>query len=123
MPNDNSQVSNLTSIMNTTIDPLYVIFEQHLYHFDDAGVERKVFIENIIRDYLAYLSGRHLTIPRPLFQSFYEDHYEMINSMLIKKIYGSLSISEYQSKVPPESREKAKERYNGITRSKTRKAG
>ncbi len=38
--------------MRTEMDPLYVIFEQHLFNFQDSDADRKTFIGNSVTDYL-----------------------------------------------------------------------
>ena len=37
------------------MDPLYVIFEQHLFNFQDPEIDRKTLILRIVTDYRDYL--------------------------------------------------------------------
>lgn len=80
------------------IDPLYVIFEQHLYNFQDSELDRKTFIGNIISEYFAYLRQKKIVVPKSLEPAIAEELYAQINTMLVKKIYGCLSIQEYREK-------------------------
>lgn len=82
----------------SSADPLYVIFEQHLYNFQDSDPDRKTFIENIVQDYLSYLRKMRITIPRSLEHSIVEELVTQVNTMLLKKIYGCSSIQEFKRK-------------------------
>jgi hypothetical protein len=100
------------------LDPLYIIFEQHLFNFQDSEVDRKTFIGNVIRDYLTHLRKLKITIPKPLEQPIVEELGVLINTMLVKKIYGCLNLSEFQQKVSPAQKRQAKVRYSRLARSK-----
>jgi hypothetical protein len=81
------------------LDPLYVIFEQHLYNFQDSDQDRKTFIGNVVNDYLTYLRRLKIAIPRSLEHSIIDELAGQVNTMLVKKIYGCLTIAEYQKSV------------------------
>ncbi len=100
-----------TAKTSTEIDPLYVIFEQHLYNFQDPDVDRKTFVGKIIQDYLTHLRRMSISIPKSLEAPIVEELAEQVNSMLVKKIYGSFSLSEYQQKAPTKIKRKASSRY------------
>jgi hypothetical protein len=101
--------------MTTTAkDPLYVIFEQHLFNFQDSEIDRKTFIGNVVQEYLVHLRKLDITIPKPLEQPVVEELCSQVNTMLVKKIYGCMSISEYQQKVPTTFRRKAKAQYTRL---------
>jgi hypothetical protein len=97
-----------------TLDPLYVIFEQHLYNFQDSEIDRKTFIGNVLQDYVSHLRKLDITIPKPLEQPVFEELASQVNTMLVKKIYGCLSIGEYQRKVPTSARRRAKAKYSKL---------
>jgi hypothetical protein len=48
------------------LDPLYVIFEQHLFNFQDPDVDRKTFIGNVIKEYISHLRKLNISIPKSL---------------------------------------------------------
>jgi hypothetical protein len=93
------------------LDPLYVIFEQHLYNFQDSDSDRSTFISNIVRDYISYLRRLNITVPRSLEQSICEELFTQVNTMLVKKIYGCLSIQDYQKNLTPSVKRKVETRY------------
>lgn len=97
-------------------DPLYVIFEQHLYHFHDEGLDRKTFIAQVIKDYLAFLRKKNITVPRSLENSIIEELANQVHTMLVKKIYGFLTIQDFQKKAPPAAKRKAKASYGKLNK-------
>ncbi len=97
-------------------DPLYVIFEQHLYNFQDSDLDRKSFIERVVQDYVSYLRKNNITIPKSLEASIIEELSLQIQTMLVKKIYGSPSIQHYQKSLPTEVRRKARVKYSKLAR-------
>jgi hypothetical protein len=99
------------------LDPLYVIFEQHLYNFQDSEIDRKTFVANVVKDYLGHLRKLEITIPKPLEGPVVEELSSQVSAMLVKKIYGCLTIGEYQSKVPRADRKKAKTKYVKLQRA------
>jgi hypothetical protein len=96
-------------------DPLYTIFEQHLFNFQDSEQDRKAFIVNIVRDYMAYLRRMNITVPKSLEEPMVEELYEQVNVMLVKKIYGCSSIEEYQKGVKRPMKRRARTRYKRLT--------
>lgn len=100
------------------IDPLYVIFEQHLFNFQDSDSDRKTFIGNIVDDYLRYLRTHNVTVPKSLEQPVIEELFNQVNTMLVKKIYGCVSLDEYvQShvrKAPRATRQRVRKRYTSL---------
>lgn len=102
------------STKSKPLDPLYVIFEQHLYNFQDPDVDRKTFIGNIILDYLSHLRKLNISIPKSLEGPIVEELAQQVNSMLVKKIYGCLSIGEFQRNVPSSEKKKTKARYSKL---------
>lgn len=100
------------------VDPLYVIFEQHLFSFSDAESDRKTFITNVVNDYLTYLRKNNIIVPKSLEQPIVEELGTQVNTMLVKKIYGCLSISDYVGNVGAVTKKKAKSRYQKMTSEK-----
>ena len=101
-------------------DPLYAIFEQHLLNFQDADTDRKTFIGQVIKDYLSYLRKMNIIIPRSLEEPVIEELAPQVNTMLVKKIYGCLTIQEYAAKAPTKSRRPAGGRVGKLAQA-TRK--
>lgn len=98
------------------LDPLYVIFEQHLYNFQDSDSDRKTFIGNIIVEYLTYLRKMNVVVPKSLEQPIIEELATQVNTMLVKKIYGCLSIEDYVKGRPFGEKRKVKTRYQRLTK-------
>lgn len=95
-------------------DPLYVIFEQHLYNFQDSDADRKTFIANIVADYLTYLRRLRIAVPQSLEKSIIEELASQVNTMLVKKIYGCATIEEYQKDLPRSAKRRARTRYTKL---------
>jgi hypothetical protein len=102
------------------LDPLYVIFEQHLFNFSDDELDRQTFIQHVLRDYFSYLRKLNITVPKSLEQPIVEELSGQIQTMLVKKIYGCLSIHDYQKKLPTKEKRKAKTRYSRLSRASGR---
>jgi hypothetical protein len=99
------------STRSEKVDPLYVIFEQHLYNFQDSDQDRKTFICNVVGDYLSYLRKSNLAVPRALEQFIVEELYEQVKMMMLKKIYGCATIQDYRQIVPPKKKRAARSKY------------
>ncbi len=99
------------------LDPLFTIFEQHLYNFQDSEIDRKTFVNNVVQEYLNYLRKLAISVPRTLEGAIVEELAIQVKSMLVKKIYGCLSIQDYQKKQPTQTRRKAKSRYAKIQKA------
>jgi hypothetical protein len=96
------------------VDPLFTIFEQHLYNFQDSDTDRKTFIGNVIHEYLTYLRKMSIVVPRSLEPSIIEELAAQVNTMLVKKIYGCLSIEDFQKQVPGTVKKQARVRYSRL---------
>jgi hypothetical protein len=103
--------------MTTNNDPLYVIFEQHLHCFEDPEIDRKTFIGNVIHDYLSHLRKLNISVPKSLEAPIVEELAHQVNTMLVKKIYGCLTIQEYQKKVPKAAKKKTQGRYKKLRKT------
>ncbi len=98
------------------LDPLYVIFEQHLFNFQDSDADRKTFIGNIVVDYLGYLRKMNIVVPKSLENSIIEELANQVNTMLVKKIYGCSSLKDYQQTAPTPAKRRARERYGKLSK-------
>lgn len=94
--------------LSPQVDPLYVIFEQHLFNFSDSDSDRKTFITNVVADYISYLRKNNIIVPKSLEQPIIEELGTQVNTMLVKKIYGCLSITDYVSGVGAGKKRKPK---------------
>ncbi|MEN9722110.1 MAG: hypothetical protein RJB38_96 [Pseudomonadota bacterium] len=98
----------------TPIDPLYVIFEQHLYNFQDSDSDRKTFIIGIVNEYLGFLRQKNIAVPKSLEPAITEELAQQVNLMMTKKIYGCLSLEDFQRGIPKAKKKRAKQRYQKI---------
>lgn len=98
------------------LDPLYVIFEQHLYNFQDSDIDRPTFLGNVIRDYFAYLRKMNIVIPKSLEAPVHEELATQVNTMLVKKIYGCVTVGEFVDTLTFTAKKKAKTRYKKLER-------
>ena len=96
------------------IDPLYTIFEQHLFNFQDPNSDRKSFIDGIVKDYVTHLRKLGLSVPSEWEEHVSEELFFQVNTMLVKKIYGCLTINEYTAKASTEQKKKAKRQYQKL---------
>jgi hypothetical protein len=97
------------------MDPLYVIFEQHLFSFQDPETDRRSFISKVVTEYLSYLRRLNISVPRSLEQPIVDELSEQVNAMLVKKIYGCLSIEEFRKGATSTDRKKARNRYGKLS--------
>lgn len=88
-------------------DPLFIIFEKHLYDFNYES--RELFIKGVIDEYLKHLAKQKVLVP-PTWQSTLEKNLsEEISDMLVRKLYGCLSVEEFKEKNAPVIRLERKE--------------
>lgn len=96
------------------LDPLYVIFEQHLMNFQDPDMDRKTLILKIVGEYIKYLRLKKVHIPRGLESPIVEELATQVNTMLTKKIYGCLNVQDYQRGVAPKAKRRSRARYQRL---------
>jgi hypothetical protein len=101
-------------VKKETIDPLYAIFEQHLFNFSDPEIDRKTFIANVVVDYLGFLRKKSVVVPRSLEAAIIEELGTQVNAMLVKKIYGCLTIKDFRKGIPGLAKRRAKKRYSRL---------
>ncbi len=99
-------------------DPLYLIFEEHLYNFEDSDADRKTFILNIVNDYLIHLKKLNISVPKTLEHAIVEELSEQVNTMLVKKIYGCHSVKEFQKKLDPTVKKRVRAKYKKLVQKK-----
>ncbi|MBI2712705.1 MAG: hypothetical protein HYX41_07630 [Bdellovibrio sp.] len=97
-------------------DPLYVIFENHLYQFQDDTIDRKTFVIQVVEDYLSFLRRKKIAIPRSLEGQIIEELANQVHTLLIKKIYGFLTIKDFQKRAPVAAKRKAKALYSKLNK-------
>ncbi len=99
-----------------SVDPLYVIFEQHLFNFADPDSDRKTFIAQVVSDYISYLRKNNIIVPKSLEQPIVEELGTQVNTMLVRKIYGCLTLNPFadstSSSVPGQAKKRAKARVS-----------
>lgn len=101
---------------STTVDPLYVIFEQHLFNFADPDSDRPTFIANVVNDYINFLRKSNIIVPKSLEQPIVEELGTQVNTMLVKKIYGCVTVGEFVDTLTFTAKKKAKTRYKKLER-------
>ena len=79
------------------LDPLYVIFEQHLYDFNDDSEEESVFIDKVVTDYLKFLNVCGSIVPAKLQKQIVEDLKEQVGEMLHKRFLGLKEGKEFKA--------------------------
>lgn len=78
------------------IDPLFQLFEQYLLtrSYDDAAA----FTKTLAKEYLAYLDSTPAHVPVHLRAGVLEDLELECHEMLVKKMYGVVSATDYQNR-------------------------
>jgi len=104
----------LKSNESAPLDPLYIIFEEQLYHFNDPDLDRKTFITKVVSEYLSFLRKRQLSVPPEMERYIVEELSLTVSQMLVKKIYGCFSIEEYRQKAPLEVKKKSRSRFKRL---------
>ena len=100
-------------------DLLYTIFEQHLFNFQDPNSDRQTFILTIVKDYLTQLRKLGLSVPKELEEQIFEELFFQVNTMLVKKIYGCMTINEFIAKTPTVEKKARKKKANAKYRALT----
>ena len=99
-------------------DPLFIIFEKHLYDFNYES--REAFIKGVIDDYLSHLMQQKVTVP-PTWKSHLEKTLaEEVSDMLVRKLYGCLTVEEFKEKAQEQkevlitAQKEARKRYQKL---------
>ena len=77
------------------LDPLYIIFEQHLYDFNDDTDTEKYFVQKVVSDYMKFLNTSGAGVPPRLVKQIGEELEDQVGRMLKKKMYGCGTIDEF----------------------------
>ena len=78
-------------------DPLFIIFEKHLYDFNYES--REFFVKGVVDEYISHLVRQQVVIP-PAWKSHLDKSIaEEVSDMLVRKLYGCLTVEEFQAKV------------------------
>lgn len=80
-------------------DPLYAIFEQHLYHFPNVDEDRQVFIAKVVQDYLGFIRRQGIVVPKWIEKDAIEELTQMVETMLTKKIYGTFDLQSFREQL------------------------
>ena len=96
---------------------MYTIFEQHLFNFQDPNADRDAFIDAIVKEYLTHMRKLGLSVPNEWEEVVSEELYFQVRAMLLKKIYGCLTINEYTAKAPTELKKRARKRYQKLDKA------
>jgi hypothetical protein len=98
-------------------DPLFVIFEKHLYDFNYDS--REVFIKSVVDDYMSHLTTQKVLIPPGWRGHLERTLSEEVSDMLVRRLYGCLTVEEF--KLKPEhkdeitlARREARKRYQKL---------
>ncbi|MGE3262496.1 MAG: hypothetical protein AB7K68_12015 [Bacteriovoracia bacterium] len=85
-------------------DPLFIIFEKHLYDFNYES--RELFIGGVVKDYLSHLMRQKAMVP-PAWKGHLEKTLtDEVSDMLVRKLYGCLTVEEFKQKAEkPESKD------------------
>ena len=95
------------------LEALFTILEKHLYDFEDNEESEQVFIDKIINDYFRHLTAAKVVVPRRFMMQIVEELRDQVRKMLVKKMYGCLSIEEYvvNKKDRTELQKKSRKKY------------
>ena len=102
------------TLKKSALDPLFVIFENHLLQFEDSNIDRKTFSSNVVGEYLKTLKNMKIAVPSQYEKAIVEELTDQVNQMLVKKIYGCYSIQEFVSQMPAKDVRRAKARYKKL---------
>ena len=97
------------------VDPLYVIFEKHLFDFPNEDLD--LFIATIVNEYFDYLQQNEVIIPEKRMQILMRDLSEEVYDMYIKRIHGCLNLKDFRNSGTVTKLEKilAQDRYFKLT--------
>jgi hypothetical protein len=77
-------------------DPLFIIFEKHLYDFNYES--RELFIQGVVEEYFSHLSEQKVIVPAIWRKQMESSISEEVSAMLVRKIYGCLTVEEFKQK-------------------------
>lgn len=77
-------------------DPLFIIFEKHLYDFNYES--RELFLKGVVDEYISHLVRQQVVIPPAWKTHLDKTITEEVSDMLVRKLYGCLTVEEFQAK-------------------------
>lgn len=77
-------------------DPLFIIFEKHLYDFNYES--RELFLKGVVDEYISHLVRQKTVIPPSWKLHLEKTIAEEVSDMLVRKLYGCLTVEEFQAK-------------------------
>lgn len=97
-------------------DPLFIIFEKHLYDFNYDS--RELFLKAVVDDYIGHLVRQKVVIP-PMWKAHLDKTLaEEVSDMLVRKLYGCLTVEEFKEKTEIEAviteKKEARKRYQKL---------
>ena len=78
-------------------DPLFIIFEKHLYDFNYDS--RELFVKGVVDEYIAHLVRQKTVIPPSWKQHLEKTIADEVSDMLVRKLYGCLTVEEFRNKI------------------------
>ena len=82
--------------MRPDLDPLYSIFEQHLFNALVEGESTDEFLVRVVTDYIGRLVANGTVIAHEHMGSIEADLHEEVLEMCRKKTYGHFNLAEYR---------------------------
>ena len=101
---------------NTHGDPLYYIFEQHLFNalVEDEGTD--AFLTRVVQDFVTRLVASGTVIPGEVLPILEQDLRDEVLEMLRKKTYGHFNLGDYRRangvEASPSAAQRAPEKEN-----------
>ncbi len=108
------KTSDVVAPADGSTDPLFVIFEQHLLNFPESGLDRQTFIAAVVKDYIGTIRKMKIAVPTVYEQAIVQELGEQVNIMLLKKIYGFVSIEDYKEKADAENKRRVEGQYHKL---------
>lgn len=98
-------------------DPLFIIFERHLYDFNYES--RELFVKGVVEAYVAHLVTQKVVVPPAWKQHLEQSIAEEVSDMLVRRLYGCLNVEELKKKEKqeatlPTARREARKRYQKL---------
>ena len=113
--------AHVTTKKTLSQDPLFILFERHLYRCSTEAISTAEFIELVVQDYVNYLLTQGVNIPNAVRPALIEDLTEEVREMTLKKTYGSVSVSNFQDEAAQKVAGNAKTGGQAISRPIQRK--
>lgn len=77
-------------------DPLFIIFEKHLYDFNYES--REIFIKAVVEEYLDHLTNQKVVVPTIWKAQLEKSLGDEVSDMLVRRLYGCLTVEEFKKK-------------------------